>query len=307
MKLCYKIPLIIAVIISLMVVGGYCIASKIILASFSTVEKNQVLQELGRIEAALNSRVAAMQTFAGDYASWDATYDYVEHQSPAYILDTYESGSFYKLKLNVISVINNAGEVVYGKRYNWMEKVNQPLPEKFIETLKENNMLNFENPEDHKSGIVAFPDDLLLIVSNPILTSNLEGPIRGSLIMGRRVNSRLLKDLSESVDLDVSLAGSIDPSNLANIFKDSYISDDGLKVVDPIDNNNVDGYIALRDAIGTPVLVLKIELPRIGYNEGLNVLYLLIIALTIVGFITIFLTVFFLDYFIFYRLARLSH
>lgn len=114
-----------------------------------------------------------------------------------------------------------------------------------------------------------------MIASRPIITSNDEGPILGSLIMGYYYDSTRLDNLAEITHLSLDMQR-FNNSEMPSYFQEALPSlSEGTATsitpiisVVPIDSNSIAGYTLFEDIYGEPALVLRIDVPRSIYQQG---------------------------------------
>src|SRR5206468_5054238 len=80
------------------------------------------------------------------------------------------------------------------------------LPESFRKNLVlGNRLLQHPDLKTGETGVILLPEGPLLVAARPILTSDGNGPSRGTLIMGRYLNSALIAQLGERTHVDLSV------------------------------------------------------------------------------------------------------
>jgi len=80
---------------------------------------------------ALNDQIQSLNTLNHDWAAWDDTYNYVQNptENPKYIESNPSDTTFSSAELNYIFIIDNAGQMVFGKGYNLSTDQDMPIPE----------------------------------------------------------------------------------------------------------------------------------------------------------------------------------
>jgi glucose-6-phosphate-specific signal transduction histidine kinase len=132
---------------------------------------------------------------------------------------------------------------------------------------------------------------LLLVASRPILPSQGEGTSQGTLIMGRFLNAEERQRLNRLTDLSLTVQLLNNNQALPDEFaKARTLLLNKRMVVQTLNENTIAGYVLIKDVYQQPVALLRIELPREIYQEGLASLrYLsavvLIVALAFAGLI----------------------
>ena len=318
-----------AAIVSLIVVLA-CTASTILLHDFHNLESQYVRQDVARALDALDDDLLHLQTSAQDYAEWDDTYAYINSPNDEYIKSNLIDSTFTYLRLNLLIMTNNKGQIVFSKSFDLKTKTEVPIPGSIKQYInpasplyrQSSNLGNSDSIPLAKTGILLLPESPILIAVRPILKSNGAGPSRGILILGRYLNDRETKRLSKltqlSVDfklpsLDFSLEGaSVDildqfihqlPENLPSPINNQRSSD---IIVEAINDNLVVGYALIRDIFGKLALLLQVKVDRVIYQQGQATLRLFNYSLLLLGIVFSILTLLLLERLVLYRLSDLN-
>ena len=136
-----------------------------------------------------------------------------------------------------------------------------------------------ENIDSAVKGIVLLPEGPMLVASRPILTSEDQGPIRGSLIMGRYLGSEEIQRLAETTLLTLQVFQLDDPHLPAEFLdvRSNLLSGEAV-VVQPLNSEEVAGYALLRDLNQQPALIFRVSLPRSIFLRGQATLLYLVVA-----------------------------
>ncbi|MEM3013237.1 MAG: CHASE4 domain-containing protein [Candidatus Bathyarchaeia archaeon] len=151
---------------------------------------------------------------------------------------------------------------MYGKAFDLHTMTEEPIPNSILEKINVNGtILNASNETNGVKGLILTSEDPMLIVSRPILTSYDEGPIQGTLIIGRYYDSTQITRLAQQTHLSIMMKR-LDDSTLPEDFQTalSHISEEDPFFVQPLDSKIVAGYTLIRDIFGQPILLLKVEL-----------------------------------------------
>src|SRR5204863_55008 len=122
---------------------------------------------------------------------------------------------------------------------------------------------------DHASGIVMLNDVPMIMTSRAILPGNQEGSVAGTLIFGRILDEGKVQQIAQETQLTLAVRRLNDPQ-LPSDFQtaNTHLSPTSPVVVQPLNNEWVDGYTKLNNIDGSPILYLKIELNRDIYAQG---------------------------------------
>lgn len=146
----------------------------------------------------------------------------------------------------------------------------------------------------------------MVIDSRPILQSSGKGPSRGSFIVARFLDRREIERLSTITVLSLTLARLDDPQAPADFLAVRPRSTKGNIVVQPLSAQTIAGYTTLEDIYGEPTVMLRIDMPRDIYQEGLSTTFYLALALLAAGATFAILLLLLLDRLVLSRLGKLG-
>ncbi|MBU7018334.1 MAG: HAMP domain-containing protein [Theionarchaea archaeon] len=270
MNLRKKTLIIIGITLAGLVVILYSISQVIVMGSFAELEEENTCQNVERVLRSLSNDLAMMSSTANDWASWDDTYSFIEDRNLDYIEGNLMDGTFINLRLNIMMYIHSSGELVFDKAVNLQDGSEIPFPKSLEDHISTNDfLLRHGDLQSSKIGILLLPEGPLLLTSRPILTSNGEGPARGTLIIGRFLTSEELKRLEEITQIPFSLVSISDPLMPPDSKEAlSLLSDTVPMLVEPLSEDTISGYTLIKDVYGKPILVLRVDIPRDIYREG---------------------------------------
>jgi len=265
----------------------FTISRLIVLAGFNELEEKSTAQNVTRATNAIYDELVGLNSTAHDWASWDDTYTFVDDANEAYIENNLTASALLALRLNLMLFVDPSGQLVFGKAVDLLNQQEIPLPSELLARLSPGNtLLHHSDLNSSVSGIILLPEAPLLVVSRPILTSNDEGPSRGTLILGRYLDNREIQHLAELVHLSLHLDRFDDPHLPTHTQSARTALAAGAPVfVQPLDSQTIAGYSVLTDIEGEPILVLQVEAPREIYQQGQGSVAYLMGSLLAVGLV----------------------
>ncbi|WP_373537519.1 response regulator [Microcoleus sp.] len=329
MQLRKKTLLIIGAALISLILVLYATASTILLHDFQNLEAQYVRQDVARALDALDDDLSNLDTSAQDYAEWDDTYSFVDTQNEAFVKSNFVDSTFTSLRLNLLLVLDSSGQTIFSKGFDLKSQTEVPIPESLKQQLIE-ALLESSTPQGDrlsgKAGVITLPEARLLISSRPIVNSNAQGPPRGTLVLGRYLDSSEIGLLSElthlSVDfrlpsLDFKLGSANYSKPGAKAIARSIQDLDNIKIkisnlksveilVEPVSDNVVAGYALIRDLQGNLALLLRVEADRIIYRQGQATLGLFTLSILAVGLVFSAIALLLLENLVLARLADLS-
>ena len=299
------------IIISLTVVSLiailYATSRIILLGSFAELEEQHTRQNVERALSALSDDLSTLDTMVFDWASWDDTYVFIEDANEDYIESNLVDETFVDPRLNFMLFVNSSDQTIFGKGFDLQNEEAMPVPQGLLEHLADNPLLlRHPDTESHVGGIVLLPEGPMLVASRPILTSEEEGPIRGTLMMGRYLAPAEIERLAEITHLSLTVRRFDDPQMPLDFQAvRSSLSEEEPIFVRPRSEESVAGYALLKDIYGEPALVLRADMPREIYKQGQATISYIVSSLLVVGLASGVATVVLLELQVLSRLARL--
>ncbi len=299
---------IVSLIVIALLVVLYVNSITIVMGGFARVEDENTRKNVQRALDAYTDEVAKLNITTNDWASWDATYTFIDDGNQEYIDQNVSEATTARLGLSVLVYINSAGRIVISEGFDPTTMKSIPLPESFRKYLVlGNRLLQHPDLKTGETGVLLLPEGPLLVAARPILTSNGDGPSRGTLIMGRYLNAALIAQLGERthVDLSVERADAAQlPTDFAQVHAE--LLQGASSAVQPLSDSMVAGYTLVNDIYGHPALLLRVTLPRPIYEQGQVSTRYQLISLLVVGLVFGVVTLILLEKLVLSRLARLS-
>jgi signal transduction histidine kinase len=261
----------------------FFISRNILLGSYSDLENQSTHQDVERVLTAYSQVLSSLDTTAADLAAWDDTYAFIADPGENYIRSNLTDSTFTQLGLNLMLYMDSSGQSVFGKAFDLENDMEIPLPPDLSAYLAENDLLVTQrNAESGYSGTIVLPEGPMMISSHPILTSQNQGPVRGTLIMGRYLDTAGIAELAETTLLSITVHRFNDPQVPSDFSAAlSSVSTASPIYVQPLNEQSIAGYTLIEDISGRPALMLRVDAPRDIYQQGQSAISYLI--LTIVG------------------------
>ena len=297
-----------AITASLTVLLGtlFGISSVLILGQARAIEQESMERDLSRASDSLADSLAGLSSKAGDWANWDDTYNFMVDRNQDFLDVNPTDTSFEQLGLNFMAFVAPDGEIAFAKAYDLAAHAEVPVPRSLILLLGIGSpLLDHEDLESEITAVAELLDGPVLVASRPILTSNAEGPIRGTLIFGRRLDSEFVAGLANETHLNLSLLDLSEPGHPASAHEAGRALAAGAETyLDTPDGVTIVGYTALRDLGGHVVRILYVEAPRAVVAQGRTSLLYFGAALVGLGLLAGLVTQVLVDRLVLSRLAK---
>ena len=273
----------------------YLVSDLMYTGGYKEIENQNVVQNVGRVSDALSIKSENLKTLCYDWAVWDETYQFAQVLNEDYVdRNLKNSGSFSSIDINIFVVVNPSGQVVFSKAFDKTNTDEIYLSEDFLTYLSNSGLISGVSTNEQTSGIAMLSGSPLLVVSEPILTSEATGPSAGTLIVGTFLDSAVIDNLAQTTHLSLTTLSTKYP-NLPSEVKTAINSSDSSDstYVQIINNNSIAGYTIVDDLYGKPAFVFRVDMPRQIYAEGQKTLAYLHISLFAmsVGFFLVFVYV----------------
>lgn len=290
-------------------IGILYIASRaILLNSFVDLEERNTRQQMAQALAVLTEESNNLNNLTADWSAWDDTYQFIETPNQEYIEANLVDSTFTTLNLNMVVFLDNDGRIVYSKAFDLRRNLEVPLPAGLRSHLSPSGLLlRHSDPTAGISGVIVLNNKPVLVAARPILTSEEEGPPRGTLIFGRYLDLYQIQRLAESSYLSLNIHSLEDPQrppDFRSVQPD--LSQEKSVVVRPLDNHSIAGYALWENIYGQPALVVRVDVPRSIYQHGQISVYYLTVSLVVVGIMFGLVTLFLVEKQVLSRLTTLN-
>lgn len=251
------------------------------------LETNVMQREVRIAIGTIENEISSLDRILNDWAPWNDTYQFIEDANPEYIKQNLDDAAMINLNIDVILFVNIQGKIIFVKIIDSLSGKEVPSSVDINTFLDENSVLiELTDIKSYKSGFTLFGDQVMIISSRPILTSNYQGSIRGYLIFGRYLNEQELHRISTQVLHDIAIfrtdASSNSPALQSMITQLSKLGQNAIQVY-PLEADTVAGYTLLKDINGDTKLILEVSMPRETYMFGQNNKYLFMAAFLVMG------------------------
>jgi diguanylate cyclase (GGDEF)-like protein/putative nucleotidyltransferase with HDIG domain len=302
-----KTYLVVGLTLLVAVVVIFVVSQTVFMRGFARVETAEVEEQVKRARAAVSQNLAELSAGVFSYSSWDDTVAFLKDKNQVYIDANLLDSLFTGFKANMAIFVRNDGTVVWGRGFDLSSSKASSLPPGLSKYLAPDGPLVRHLGVDSKlSGILMLPDGPMLVNSQPILTSNGEGPVRGAFVMGRWLDAARTAELSSQTRLALSVFPLSAQELPVEVREAAAVAPDGQTVVIPLGQSTVTGCTVLADVFGQPALVLRVEMARAVYAQGTESVRYFMLALVAVVLVFGLVTNRLLERSLFRRLAHLT-
>ncbi|RPJ52492.1 MAG: PAS domain S-box protein, partial [Methanobacteriota archaeon] len=279
-----------------------------ILNDYIQLEDQIARENMYRAESAITEQIATIDSVALDWAAWDDTYEFIEDRNEHYVEVNLVDETLANLRLNFMVFVNSSGGIVSGKAYDLQEGTAIELPPGLEEHLAFGEPLtSHDSPDSACNGILMLPGGPVLVASRPIVTSDAQGPVRGSVVFGRYLDQVEIERISGIIHHDLQIYAIGDPA-IPSEYPSATATPLGTSVVfiQPVSADAIAGYITPADLYGNSAFVLRTDMTRDIYSQGQASVFFMLISIFGTGLLFGIVTLGVLEKFVLKRLYSLD-
>ena len=244
--------------------GSYLALRVSVLPAFEEFEQRAAKESLSRVRSLLQSEIEALKILNLEYSAWDETVRYMKDRSPEFEEAEFSQGYWHGIAINMMLVFDAEGRRVYGWMSDPVDESLLDIDEQMLRPLEANDII-VGHPTESSSvtGLIRTRSGLMYIASYPILNTAGEGPVFGSLIIGRFLSDALKEDLASraTTNLSMYVMGETGlPAHVIKAFRD--LPDSDVHTTIATYASDVHGLEVMFDVYDDPAAVLEIRQPR---------------------------------------------
>lgn len=244
--------------------GSYLALRLSVLPAFEDFEKKAANESLSRVRSLLQSEIQALRVLNLEYSAWDETVRYMKNPFPEFEETNFSPGYWHSIDINMMLVFDADGNRAYGWMADPADESPLDVDDQLFGSLSANDIIVDHATESSAvMGLVRTRNGLMHIASYPILNTEAEGPIYGSLVLGRFFTDALRQELANraTTDLSIHLMGDSGlPAHVVKALRD--LPESNVNTTIATYASNVHGLEVLIDVYGNPAAVLEIRQPR---------------------------------------------
>ena len=242
----------------------------VILGSFQRLEIDDSKLNVERAAAELDGVMDRLLSIAGDWAPWDDTYYFIQNANADYIENNLVDATLVNLSIDFMIFADLSGKLVHAKFLDPVTRTEISPPQADVARILSYGVLfRHDSLQDGRKGIALLENAPTMAASYPIIRTDVTGPIRGTLVVGRYLNEAEVSRISERTRLEVSILESHDKSIPPQAIRE--LDRPGVTrrlAAIPLDASRISGYMTFDDLDGKQAFVLRVSLPRSIFIQG---------------------------------------
>lgn len=282
MKLKRKTASLIGITMTFYIVTLFLFIKPIFLNEAISMDEKSLMIDSKRVKSYIDARFLDLQRLNKDWAVWDDSYQFLKNENDSYIESNLTFETFENNEINFMIFVDKNKNIFYFKGYNLIDRTPFNLQK---DTLLSEDLIS--KVIDHKKSLIYFDKHHghILIESEPVLTSQKEGPSVGYILMGKVLNDNFFNSMKNELAVNFTV-----------------LNGDGQKEVSTPNSNT---QIVKKITIGND-LNLEVIRERKYYGEKIKSINSFFASLTIGTLLLVMLVYFLLDFFILSRISLLS-
>ncbi len=208
----------------------------------------RITLNLSRTVVSINAEARTLSAIAANWAHSDATWNYMRGHNSNYASETLNRDALTEVGISSMIFIDNSNMVRLFKDFSADDEPSSPESEfSAIFNDPKNQYLLDNTGAAGISGIVLKENQPILFTVKPILTSDIEGPPAGNLIVTRAISPKLIENISRNLHFNFAVEPTTDTEKQnADSLPLVSIEESDRK------STTISGRMLVKDHIGTP-------------------------------------------------------
>lgn len=178
--------------------------------SAEQTDRERITLNLSRVVVSINAEARTLSAIASNWAHSDATWNYMNGRNPNYASEILNRDALTEVGVSSMIFIDNGNMVRLFKDFSSEDEPSSPESEFLAIFGDPKNQYLLENTGSAGvSGIVLKENQPILFTIKPILTSDMQGPSAGSLIVTSTLSPKLIQNISRNLHFNFA----IEPTN----------------------------------------------------------------------------------------------
>jgi PAS domain S-box-containing protein len=274
------------------------VSEVVVIGGFHDLERKGAENTMNRVIIALSNDLSLMNTMNGEWTNDEAVHAFFFTPDNSTANALLNDSNFERMQFNTILFFDPSGTLIAGKMYDLNQHQEIPLPRSLLAAIIPKNRLNDVSDTYGVTGILSLDEGPMLISMRQVHTNGNNGPVLGSILMGRYLDQQIIEQLSSLTNVRVEQFGIDDSTNPGDVIYaknqipkgEPYflkvISEDNLEsnapqFLIPVNDTAIASYARVNDIFNAPALIIRIIIPRDIYSQGKSTATYFIIILFI--------------------------
>ena len=257
-----------------------------VLPAFSALERDFATVDRDRVGQYVQAEWMRLGGFAYDWAYWTDNQNYMLGLNPEFEADDLTEDMLDYLHVNIFALIDTDYNLKWGRAYDLEQQIFLSI-EDYLQfpIVDAPEVFGLTSIDDSSQGIYKSAGLAMLFTSRPILNNSREGPVAGTLVLGRFLDEHFIKEMEDTLSLELNI-WDLDESLPAYVRQAQSEISGGSADVTWIENDaQLRQLFQITDFYGIPSFIAEIQSPRrivdIGNETVGTAVYVLVVALVL--------------------------
>ncbi len=228
------------------------------------LEYQNIGASLNQSRSAIDAEASSLLLTTHDWAWWDDMAGFAINRNPGFLEANANPDAMRTLNVHLFVILDTQGTVLYSNFFTPDFAVNSPVPDTYLSLVRTPRLTSPAPDDAGISGLLMTPDGPMILAAAPILNSDMSGPARGTVIMGRYLDYGPLQRIDEITGFSVSVT----PPDASAAQPAPGFGSGKEYVVSAENETSISGYGTVSDLAGRNLL-LRVTTDRGLYRTGL--------------------------------------
>ncbi len=252
------------------IVANYIVERFAIMPNYLALEEKEALKKLNGTVDVIRRESGHLGKTAKDWAFWDDLYAFAGGTNANFVVANLQWPELSdQTQIDMIAVYDSEGNQLWKGAYDPFQEQPVSLKAFSLDSLPpESAFLQHPEVRQSRTGLFLTERGPMLVASCAILPSRLDGPSRGTLVMGRFLRKSILSDLSEQMGVEIGMVDRRSTTLTGKQIRLFAQMSGGETRLEETSPDTLAGHAMLADFQGQPALLLSLEIPREIFRQG---------------------------------------
>lgn len=244
------------------------VSARLLIGQFASIERSDTEQKAAQIFHAAETDVRQLGGLNRNNAEWDDAVEFVSSHSQTFLDSNFNATTLGDLRLDLSAIVDEKNQLLFSALYERASRhLASPAPPELTAELLSIVSAQAAHPERLAMGeIVRTGRGLMELSSIEIKRSDRSGATGARMLAGRLLGPAEIARFADTSQLPVALV----PLSDTVLPPGSIHASGASAFARPVDDTTIRGYAVLRDYTGTPVALLRTQVPRDVFRLGVR-------------------------------------
>lgn len=258
-----KVSVTLLTVMGAFVVLTYLILNTTVAPAFSEMELAAAETDLVRARRAIRNDLDNLGAIVGDWAPWDDAFNFARGENPGFTESNLDLPTLENLGLDMLLIYDSAGRRLWGEVVLDDGLTDpEPLGVFSADNPRLDRLIRHDSLDGRVEGLLQTDMGTMMLSSRPIITSDNEGPIAGTMIMGHFFDEARMARLQEQTEVQLTWYVLDGSAPMDAELKQDLVAAGPDEIRHAVTEESIETYTVLTDLFGNPLLILEVSTPR---------------------------------------------